>query len=272
MSKSEIQQFWEEGPPGQRYGDSEELKQYFKQISKERYKREPYIDKFADFREHSNDKVLEIGIGDGSDFQRWIECGADVTGIDFSSEAIKLARKRTETFGLNDKDFNIMQSDAERLPFKSDTFDVVYSWGVLHHTSDTRKALTESFRILKKGGTLKMMVYGLPSWVGLMLQIRYGIMRGRLLYTQKEALWNNLESMGTEGFTDEKLENMVENAGFKNCNIDRELSPGDLLNIRFSEDYQSNVYKIVRFIYPTSIIRKFGEKYGLYQLVTATKG
>lgn len=271
MSKSDVKAFWKSGPPGQRYGDQGEYKEFFQEISEKRYRRQPYISDFSLFSDHSGENVLEIGIGDGSDFQRWIEAGAIATGVDFSYESIKLSRKRMETFGFDKDNFNILMADAEHLPFQSSRFDVVYSWGTLHHTSDTRKALSEAYRVLKKGGILKMMVYGIPSWVGLMLQIRYGLMEGKFLYTQKEAMWNHLESPGTEGFTYEEMKNLLENVGFDKYNIERKLSPGDLLNIEFSDEYNSNIYNFIKKIYPSYIIKKWGQEFGHHQLVTAYK-
>jgi hypothetical protein len=69
MDNEDVRTFWQSGPPGQRYGDAETDREFFENISDARYTRQPYIHDFASFSDHCNDRVLEIGIGDGSDFQ-----------------------------------------------------------------------------------------------------------------------------------------------------------------------------------------------------------
>ena len=71
------------------------------------------------------------------------------------------------------------EADAEHLPFPDDSFDIVYSWGVLHHSPDTPQAFSEAHRVLRPGGTLRAMIYHRPSIVGLMLWARYGFAAGR---------------------------------------------------------------------------------------------
>src|SRR5262245_27601967 len=95
-----------------------------------RYEFEPYSLSFADFASSRGLDVLEIGIGLGADHQRFAEAGALVCGIDLTERAVIHTRNRLAAFGLRSA---IDVGDAENLKFADESFDVVYSWGVLHH-------------------------------------------------------------------------------------------------------------------------------------------
>lgn len=101
-------------------------------------------------------RVLEIGVGLGADHQQFAEAGADLCGVDLTERAIKHKRQRLAAFGLNS---NLAVGDAENLNFPNASFDRVYSWGVLHHSPDTPKAIAEVLRVLKPGGVANIMVY-----------------------------------------------------------------------------------------------------------------
>jgi SAM-dependent methyltransferase len=105
--------------------------------------------------------LLEIGCGMGSDLLQFARGGARCTGIDLTPRSVEISRHRFRLYGA---DGNFMISDGERLPFRSESFDVVYSNGVLHHTPDTAGAIREVHRVLRKGGTAKIMLYHRHSW------------------------------------------------------------------------------------------------------------
>ena len=92
----------------------------------------------ADFAGARGLKVLEIGCGLGTDGAQFAEAGADYTGVDLTEAAVELARKRFELFDLPGK---FQTADAENLDFADESFDLVYSHGVLHHTPETAKAI-----------------------------------------------------------------------------------------------------------------------------------
>lgn len=95
-------------------------------------------------------KILEIGCGNGRDSLFLAQNGFNVTGIDLSREAIRLARKNSKTSKIRGK-VSFKQADAEKLPFPARAFDGVYSIGVLHSTN-LGKSLSEIARVLKTGG------------------------------------------------------------------------------------------------------------------------
>jgi ubiquinone/menaquinone biosynthesis C-methylase UbiE len=96
--------------------------------------------------------VLDVGVGAGRFAVVAAEAGATVVGVDLTSAA-EVAAENLARRGL------IAQADLFHLPFPDETFDVVYSIGVLHHTPDTRAAVEVIARYVKPGGTLAVWLY-----------------------------------------------------------------------------------------------------------------
>ena len=107
-------------------------------------------------------KVLEIGCGMGSHASLFAKAGANYTGIDITNKAVETTNKRLELFSINQK-AKAIQVDAENMPFESNTFDFVWSWGVIHHSSNTEKIVSEIYRVLKPEGEVKVMIYNKNS-------------------------------------------------------------------------------------------------------------
>src|SRR5439155_22213891 len=110
-------------------------REYFEQIEAARYAIQPEIFSFAQFTRAHGRKVLEVGVGAGTDFLQWVRAGAQAYGVDLTDEAVEHTRRRLEIYGLEAAEIRV--ADAESLPYANDTFDLVYSWGVIHHTPDT---------------------------------------------------------------------------------------------------------------------------------------
>lgn len=108
------------------------------------------------FNDFGGARLLEIGCGLGTDLLQFARGGAEVTAIDLTARSVEASRQHLRLYGC-DGDFAI--SDAERLPFANESFDVVYSNGVLHHTPDTHLAVSEIHRVLKSGGLARVMLY-----------------------------------------------------------------------------------------------------------------
>lgn len=160
--KERVRAFWQEHPCGTKFSDAEMgTREFFDRVEAHRYGKEWHIPLAADFSSTRGLKVLEIGCGLGTDGAQFAKAGADYTGIDLTEASIELAKKRFELAGLKGE-FRV--SDAENLDFADETFDVVYSHGVLHHTPDTAKAVREIHRILKPGGRAMVMLYHRGSY------------------------------------------------------------------------------------------------------------
>lgn len=186
--KDDVRAFWESEACGERYRDEQE---------RLRYELEPEIIDFADFTSASELEVLEIGVGMGADFLRWLGAGARATGVDLTARAVALAGQRVQAGGY---EADLQVADAEALPFDDASFDLVYSWGVLHHTPNVPQAFREAIRVLKPGGRLKAMVYHRHSWVALAAWTRFCLLRGRPWASLREAV-SRIESPGTQAFT-----------------------------------------------------------------------
>lgn len=268
--KNLVKSHWEEETCGTRYGAATSRKLWLTEIEKTRYEIEPYVLDFADFKSGQGKKVLEIGVGAGVDFSNWIKCGAIATGVDLTEAAIKLANERVKST-LHPSPFTLLVADAENLPFQDNQFDIVYSWGVLHHTPDTPRAFAQAFRVIKQGGHLKAMVYHVNSWTGFMLWVRYCLLKGKPWRGLKYAIFHHLESPGTKAYTTKEMHEMLAQIGFKNIHLSTKLCAGDLLNIKPSAKYKSGIYKIIWALYPRRLVKLLGDRFGLNLLIRAQK-
>jgi ubiquinone/menaquinone biosynthesis C-methylase UbiE len=114
-----------------------------------------------EFGRHGGESVLEIGGGLGTDLSQFARHGARVTDVDLSGGHLQHAK---ENFALRGLEGQFVHHDAETLPFPDDTFDVVYSNGVIHHTPNTARVVHEIKRVLKPGGKAIVMMYAEHSW------------------------------------------------------------------------------------------------------------
>ena len=222
-TKEKIKSFWEVNPCGKRLIPFEEgTREFFEAVDKRRYENEPFILDAADFARHKGKKVLEIGCGLGSDFMKFVENGADAYAIDLTNTAVEFTKKRMQIFGFPDFVEHVKQADAENLPFQNNEFDMVYSWGVLHHTPDTEKAFFETLRVLKPGGEFIGMLYNKYSTVTFLVLLYFGILRGGLLRKSwREVLSENTVGPGnalTKAYTKQELENIFSN--FENVRVE----------------------------------------------------
>jgi len=218
--KARVREFWQQHPCGTKFSDAEMgSREFFDRIEKHRYEKEWHIPDAADFAGARGLKVLEIGCGIGTDGAQFAKAGADYTGIDLTEAAIDLARRR---FVLAELKGDFCVSDAERLDFPDDSFDLVYSHGVLHHTPDIEAAVAEIHRVLKPGGRAVVMLYHRGSYnyrVGIRVLRRAGA--GLLKSESGIRIVNRL--------TGEPVESLREHAAsMKNANGN--VSAAELLN------------------------------------------
>lgn len=192
-AKQSVADFWEREACGERYGAQQD---------EVRYQLEPEILRVAQFDTGGGQQVLEIGVGMGADLVRWARAGGNVTGVDLTSRAVELSRQRLEAEGLHGA---VLRADAEHLPFVSGAFDVVWSWGVLHHTPDSDRALIEAARVVKPGGRFAVMVYHRRSWLAAAAWVRWGLLRGKPCTSLNDAV-GHVESPGTRAYIQRELE------------------------------------------------------------------
>jgi len=160
--KERVRAFWQANPCGVKFADAAPgTRHFYELVEAHRYTKEWHIPVAADFASARGLKVLEIGCGLGTDGAQFAEAGADYTGVDLTEAAVELARRRFELFDLAG---TFKTADAENLSVPDESFDLVYSHGVLHHTPDTGKAIQEIHRVLRPGGRAVVMLYHRGSY------------------------------------------------------------------------------------------------------------
>jgi len=272
MLKQRVKDHWEAEPCDSRSRDPEdESLHFFQEEERRRYEAEPFIPAFADFPSWHRKRVLEVGIGIGTDFRQWVAEGADATGFDLTLSGVRLTRKNLDLHGISPWAYKLLVCDAENSCLRSNFFDLVYSYGVLHHTPRTDLALAEAWRVLTPGGTLKIMVYHVPSWTGWMLWLLHGLFRGKPLRSAKGIIFQHLESPGTKACTVAEIRQLVASCGF--CDISTEvfLGPSDLLTIERRQKYQGRLFTLLAKTYPRRLIRKLGRRFGLLLCIEGKK-
>jgi ubiquinone/menaquinone biosynthesis C-methylase UbiE len=202
----EVRSYWEDRPCGtstSAVGAADQLTQeWFDRIERSRYFDEPFIPEVAQFRRHRGRRVLEVGVGAGTDHLQFARAGAICHGVDLTQAAINLTSRRLEVEGLAS---DLRRVDAEELPFDDDAFDVVYSWGVIHHSDKPKRIVEEIHRVLRPGGEVIAMMYKRRSLYTLRLWVRHALLRGKPWMSFADVLWNHMESVGTKGYTYSEL-------------------------------------------------------------------
>ena len=167
-----LKSFWDERPCNSRH--SRKIvgsDAYFYEVAKRRYTVEPHIPAFAEFEKWSGKRVLEVGCGIGTDAVSFALAGAQVTAVDVSEKSLDLAGANACAHNMWDVEF--LCADAEQdLPLPANHFDLLYSFGVLHHTPHPVQALRNAVRCLKPGGEARVMLYARDSWKSAMIEAR----------------------------------------------------------------------------------------------------
>ncbi len=265
-AKSLVHDFWDAHSCGEELYLDGQTREAYRAQSTERYRLEPYILDFAEAERWQGSQVLEVGVGLGADHQLFAQAGAEMTGLDLTERAIAHTRARFDAFAL---DSDLRVGDAEALPFPDGTFDLVYSWGVIHHSPGTAKAAREILRVLKPGGMFKVMIYNRRSLIGLMLWLRYGLLAGRPGRSLDDLYATYLESPGTKAYTPEDGAALF--AGAVGVQTKIELTHGDLLEGSAGQRHEGPLLTIARKIWPRWFLRRFARNNGLFLLIEGYK-
>lgn len=163
-----IKEYWNRQPCNILHGvGSQDTPEFYHAISQRRYTVEPHIREFAGFHHWQGKRVLEIGCGIGSDAEEFAKHGAEYVGIDISDESLDVARRR---FQVLDLEGNFYYHNAGEDMSHFGKFDLVYSYGVIHHFPNTVKTVNNISQILNHGGEFRFMVYAKNSWKYAMIQ------------------------------------------------------------------------------------------------------
>jgi 2-polyprenyl-3-methyl-5-hydroxy-6-metoxy-1,4-benzoquinol methylase len=163
---SQVRDYWNARPCNIRHSTAPVgTEQYFDQVEARKYFVEPHIPLFAEFPKWAGKKVLEIGCGIGTDTINFARVGAQVTAVDLSEKSLEIARQRASVFGLVDR-IRFHNGNAEQLTtfVPPEPFDLIYSFGVIHHTPHPERVLQELRNYAKPGTSVKIMVYHKHSY------------------------------------------------------------------------------------------------------------
>lgn len=155
-------EYWNKQPCNIRHSDKElGTLEYFEEVSKRKYFVESHIPKFANFESYKDKRVLEIGCGIGTAAISFLQAGCIYKGIDISDRSIEIAKQRLMLYGYDPKIVSVANIEEYK---DNEQYDLVYSFGVLHHTLNIDKAISNVKNLLKPGGTFKLMLYAKNSW------------------------------------------------------------------------------------------------------------
>ncbi len=214
----QVRAYWEKEPCGTDDGIVGKLeplsREWFERIEAHRYAVEPFIHSAAQFTRHHGKTLLEVGVGAGTDHLQWARAGCVCHGVDLTEAAIETTRARLQLYGLRSA---LQRIDAETLPYPDAAFDLVYSWGVIHHSEDPARIIAEIRRVLKPGGRFIGMVYGRHSPAVFKLWVRHGLLRGRPWRSFADIVWTHVESVGTKAYTPGEVQALL--AAFSSCAV-----------------------------------------------------
>ena len=160
------------------------MRPFYDAIDEKRFRLEPYVPKLIGSLECAGQQLLEVGCGNGTDLRQFARLGAKVVAIDLTKTNARISKGGLKIYGLEGE---VLVADAENLPFRDSSFNLVYSFGVLHHTPNTQKTIHEIHRILKHGGrTLTMLYHKGLSYYWIIL--RYGFLSFELFRLPMEKL------------------------------------------------------------------------------------
>ncbi len=263
-----VRDFWDSTPCNIRHSDKKiGEKRYFEEVEQRKYFVEPHIPRLAEFERWKGKRVLEIGCGIGTDTMNFARAGADVTAVDLSDRSREIARERARVLGVTNVRF--VNGNAERLreSLAVQPYDLVYSFGVIHHTPNPDVALRELRQYLAPDGTLKIMLYHRTSWKVLWVLLKYG--KGAFLkHDALIARWSEANSgcPVTYTFTRREIGRLLDDTGYVVDNMFV-----DHIFVWSIPEYVKHRYRKVWYFraLPQSALRLLEQRFGWHLCVTA---
>lgn len=250
--KEQVRDFWNQQSCDTQVARAAKFsREYFEQIESFRYFDQAFIHSFAQFSRYYGKKVLEVGFGSGTDFIQWVRAGACASGIDLTQEGLENLTHRIRVYDLPAPK-KIQVADAENLPFDSNSFDLGYSFGVLHHSPNTERALNEIVRVIRPGGELKVMLYNRRSIWAFNQWVKHALLKGRPWKSIRWVLWHFNESIGTKGYTRSELMHMLQVLPLEFIQVHTQITSADYLS--------ASAFPPLNFVFRTAL-RLAGHQY-----------
>ena len=263
--KQRAREQWTKDPAGAVYGNQHEFgtRDFFEEVERHRYHDyAPWMRRVMGFDQFAGKRLLEVGCGMGTDLLQFARGGARVTGVDLTSRSIEISRHHLELYGASG---DFATADAETLPFADESFDVVYSNGVLHHTPDTARAVREIHRVLRPGGLARVMLYHRNSWnYWFEIFLHRGLVRGQLLrgHTPEEIMGRYIEVNNGQGRPLVKV--------YSRRHALKLFSMFSEVKIEINQLTRAEFYFIARLI-PERLFRRLGRSIGWNVIISARK-
>ena len=174
MDIATVKNYWNKRPCNIKHSTKEMgSREYFDEVEQRKYFVEPHIPLFAEFDKWKNKNVLEIGCGIGTDSINFAKAGANLTCVELSEESLELCKKRFDVYGLKAKH---ILCDAEEIDthVPPQTFDLIYSFGVIHHTPNPEKVIQKIKLYSNKNTEIRLMLYSKYSWKTFEFYLKHG--------------------------------------------------------------------------------------------------
>lgn len=264
-----VKEYWNKRPCNVKHSSKElGTREYFEEVKNRKYFVEPHIPKFAEFERWHDKKVLEIGCGIGTDTVSFLQNGAYVTAVDLSEESIRIAEQRIKLFDFNSTHIKFFHGNAEELSkfVPLEKYDLIYSFGVIHHTPNPKNVLNEIKKYMGHGSILKIMVYNKLSWKVLWIWATFGRFCG----------WRSLDGLiaqyseaqtgcpVTYSYTKKSIKSLLNNFKIIDMKIDH-IFPYDI------KSYKNYQYKKVWYFrwMPNILFRLLENIFGWHICITA---
>lgn len=264
-----VREFWDRRPCNIRHSAKPVgTREYFDEVEARKYFVEPHIPVFAEFPRWRGKRVLEIGCGIGTDTINFARHGALVTAVELSEKSLEIAKKRAEVYGLQDR-IRFFWGDAEDLTrfVPVEPYDLIYSFGVIHHTPHPEHAVSQMRYYARPGTTVKIMVYHRYSWKVLWILLTYG--KGRFWRLAELVAQHSEAQTGcpvTYTYTRREARQLLESAGFKI----KEMWVDHIFPYRISDYIQYRYVKTWYFRWlPKPVFRWLEHRFGWHLCITA---
>lgn len=218
MLKVSIRDYWDRRPCNVRHSPEKPgSKRWAEQVTARKYAIEPHIPMFAGFRIWNKRDVLDAGCGIGIMATTFAKFGARVDAVDISQESLNLAMWIAAAYGVGDK-VKLHWGDLEDLsPLPLTQYDLIWSFGVLHHTPNPELALQGFRKLVKPEGELRLMVYNRYSWKAWQLIWRHPLYALRHGIDATVALQSEAQSGCplTRTYTPKSIKKLLEDNGWQ---------------------------------------------------------